>query len=60
VAHHADTIASLKFLKENGEEAWIKMQKERWTCACGERLSWYQAKCFKCGKGASPLKRTAK
>lgn len=57
VAHHANSIASLKFLKENGGDAWLEMQEKKWSCACGAKLSWYQQKCFKCGKEASPLKR---
>ena len=50
VQHHANTIASLNALKNNGEEAWLGMQEKRWTCSCGARLSWYLKSCLKCGK----------
>jgi hypothetical protein len=57
VPHHAGSIASLTFLKENGADAWLEMQEKIWTCACGANLSWYLQRCLKCGKEARPLKK---
>jgi len=46
--HHAEVIANLKALTEMGPERWPAAQKAAWTCACGERFSWYLRECRKC------------
>lgn len=51
VPHHAGSLASLAVLKENGEGAWLEMQRKKWTCSCGTKLSWYLKQCLKCGRG---------
>ncbi|MBN2379955.1 DUF3795 domain-containing protein [candidate division WOR-3 bacterium] len=48
--HHADVTKNLELLKEIGEEKWLNKQRERWTCSCGAKRSWYLKKCPKCGK----------
>lgn len=48
VPHHAESISNLTRLTETGEEAWLREQEQRWTCACGARLSWYLKEC-RCG-----------
>ena len=48
--HHAEAIANLRLLRELGEERWLELQKEKWTCSCGRRLSWYHKTCSACGK----------
>jgi len=54
VPHHAGAQESLKLLKEIGAEAWLDHQREKWTCACGARLSWYLPHCLKCGAASAP------
>lgn len=49
VPHHAAAISNLTRLAEVGEEAWLREQEQRWTCACGARLSWYRKECGLCG-----------
>ena len=48
IPHHMETLANLRALRDLGEEKWLQQQKERWTCSCGARLSWYLAQCPKC------------
>jgi len=57
VPHHANSLASLKVLKEQGEDAWLDMQEKRWTCSCGAKQSWYLQKCVNCGKEANPVRK---
>ena len=50
--HHAETINNLNLLKETGEEKWLDLMREKWTCKCGSKHSWYYKECAKCdGKG---------
>jgi len=46
--HHEESIDNLKLLKEVGEEKWLGLMKEKWTCKCGARLTWYKKQCCKC------------
>jgi len=50
VPHHAGSLASLAVLKEQGQDAWLAVQREKWTCDCGAKLSWYLKQCLKCGQ----------
>lgn len=50
VQHHANSLASLNVLKNDGEDVWLELQEKRWTCSCGAKLSWYLKSCLKCGK----------
>jgi hypothetical protein len=51
IPHHSEAIGNLQLLKEVGEEAWLRAEKERWTCTCGAKRSWYLKECPKCGRG---------
>lgn len=47
--HHHTIEANLNCIKSGGKEAWLKLQKQQWTCAdCGGQIYWYQKTC-KCG-----------
>ena len=46
VPHHSEVITGLKAVREMGAHAWLAAQKERFTCPCGKRLSWYVRKCI--------------
>lgn len=47
--HHSESIKNLVLLKEIGEEKWLEMQEQQWTCEkCNSRFSWYLKKCEKC------------
>jgi len=54
VPHHAGAQASLELLKEIGAEAWLGVQRARWTCSCGAPLTWYLTRCLKCGAPSEP------
>jgi len=46
--HHEESINNLKLLKEIGEDKWLDLMKEKWTCRCGSKYSWYNKECSKC------------
>lgn len=46
--HHGESIINLNLIREIGEEEWLKLMKEKWTCKCGSRHSWYYKECQKC------------
>ena len=48
IPHHGESLENLKQLKSIGIEQWVKQQDEKWTCNCGEKLSWYFKKCDLC------------
>ena len=52
VPHHAAVLENLQTLKDKGVDAWLKAQKVKWTCECGNALSWYLRECIKCSKEA--------
>ena len=43
--HHAESIANLQAVKARGSGLWLEDQRQRWTCSCGSRLSWYRKEC---------------
>lgn len=48
--HHGPMEANLEYIKKNGVERWLQLQKEEWLCiSCGAEIKWYQKKC-RCGK----------
>jgi hypothetical protein len=49
VPHHGQTLENLRRLGDVGTPAWLAEQRERWTCACGAKRSWYIDTCPKCG-----------
>ena len=48
IPHHSESIENLQQLKQLGPESWIALQKQKWTCECGTKHSWYQKNCKKC------------
>jgi ribosomal protein S27AE len=43
-------IENLNFIKENGMDAFIAQEKERWTCAaCGGMVCVHRGYCSECG-----------
>ncbi len=46
--HHGEAINNLNLLRELGEEKWLEHMKDKWTCKCGTRFSWYYQKCPRC------------
>ncbi|MDP2859200.1 MAG: DUF3795 domain-containing protein [Bacillota bacterium] len=52
VAHHNAVVRNLNLLRRADKEAWLEAQRTRWSCAkCGEKLSWKQETCVRCGDG---------
>ena len=48
--HHSVVLNNLKDISTQGIEIWLQSQKIRWSCeSCGERFSWYDEMCDKCG-----------
>ncbi len=47
--HHSIVIKNLESLNEVGLDSWLKNQKERWLCSCGQRFTWYEEVCQNCG-----------
>jgi len=48
IPHHSESISNLQQIKQMGPENWIALQKEKWTCECGTKYSWYQKVCHNC------------
>jgi len=49
---------NLAFIKENGMEAFLKHEEERWACPeCGAKLSVHRKKCLQCGAERNDLGR---
>lgn len=48
--HHGPMEGNLKYIKKNGVERWLQLQREEWSCVrCGAEIKWYQKVCV-CGK----------
>jgi len=48
--HHSVIFKNLNAIREGGAAAWLAEQERRWRCAaCGERFTWYDRACEKCG-----------
>lgn len=48
--HHSIVLRNLDFIREQGVDAWLEEQRDRWSCpGCGEKCSWYDKTCRKCG-----------
>jgi hypothetical protein len=42
-------LENLAFIRDNGMDAFIAQQKQRWTCPeCGELICVHRGKCLKC------------
>ena len=59
--HRGEYLPNLAKMREMGVQKWIEYEEERWRCPqCGLPMSWYDAKCVKCGEARSerlfPLK----
>jgi hypothetical protein len=48
--HSSLAIKNCCFFKEAGRFEWYHMQKQRWTCSCGQMFTWYQSQCSRCSK----------
>ena len=48
--HHVPVFAQLEEMREKGPETWLRENKEKWTCSCGARFSWYEVHCRACGE----------
>lgn len=48
--HRNDIVRNLKLLAEAGVDRWIKYQSSRWACDCGEKYTFYDEECKKCGR----------
>jgi hypothetical protein len=48
--HRKEYLPNLKKIREMGVQEWVKYEEERWRCPqCGLPMSWYDAKCARCG-----------
>lgn len=47
--HHIDVFDNLAELNEKGADQWLVEQEKKWKCQCGQRFSWYEEYCQKCG-----------
>ncbi len=44
--HHEEIIDNFKLLSNIGEDRWLKVMKNRWSCKkCGNKKSWYYENC---------------
>ncbi|MEA3391676.1 MAG: DUF3795 domain-containing protein [Candidatus Marinimicrobia bacterium] len=49
--HGMSMFENLAFIKENGIDAFLKHEEERWKCkSCGVLLSVHRKECMKCGE----------
>jgi len=49
--HHSIILRNLAFIRDKGVGEWLEEQRIRWSCpSCGERFSWYDEICKKCGR----------
>jgi len=46
--HHEESISNLNLLNNVGEDKWLDIMRNKWTCKCGSKYSWYHKKCVKC------------
>jgi hypothetical protein len=52
--HRKEYLPNLKKIREMGVQEWVKYEEERWRCPkCGLPMSWYDAKCARCGEPRS-------
>jgi hypothetical protein len=48
--HHWTQKSNLEYIKKNGKEKWLQVQRKEWACKiCGTEIKWYQKKC-NCGQ----------
>ncbi len=49
--HHSVIFKNLRAISDTGVEAWLKEEKQRWSCkTCGTRFYWYSKTCTNCGE----------
>lgn len=49
ICHHTHVIEDLKFMGEQGVQAWVDQQTQMHTCpSCGKLIIWYEQKCPDC------------
>jgi len=46
--HRSLAVANCEMFREVGLFEGYHIQKEKWSCTCGEVFSWYQSKCSRC------------
>jgi hypothetical protein len=50
--HVGESRDNLAAARTGGVDHWLAAQERRWSCpSCGERFSWYQEVCARCGRG---------
>jgi hypothetical protein len=50
--YHLSMIENLEFLKENGMDAFLEKEKEKWLCPeCGGVITCHGGFCYRCGYG---------
>lgn len=60
VPHHTGVIESLITLSKVGEDNWLIIQNQRWSCTnCQTPFHWYDKKCKNCGNNVSGLERNS-
>ena len=48
--YHMSMLENLSFIKDNGAEAFLQKEEEKWRCAsCGGTISCHNGICFDCG-----------
>ncbi len=47
--HRKHIFNNLEEINKSGETEWLKKSEEWWRCKCGQRFSYYEKLCSKCG-----------
>jgi len=48
--HHWTMEPNLEYIRQHGRDAWLRAQKEQWSCpGCHAEVKWYQQAC-PCGR----------
>lgn len=48
--YHMSMIDNLEAIKKDGIRAFVKNERERWTCTCGGTIDVHHGRCSACGK----------
>jgi len=47
--HRKYIFKNLEEITRIGETEWLKRMGDKWLCQCGQRFSYYESSCSKCG-----------